>query len=102
MSIILLLYEVLLDLVILGHDKTIAYEPWPTYIEEKTIDETIELPIQINGKLKAKLSIALDQAEETVKKAVHENEVIQSSLAGKTIVKEIYVKNKIYNIVVKG
>ena len=86
---------------ILGHDKTIAYEPWPTYIEEKTIDETIELPIQINGKLKAKLSIALDQAEETVKKAVHENEVIQSSLAGKTIVKEIYVKNKIYNIVVK-
>ena len=86
---------------ILGHDKTIAYEPWPTYIEEKTIDETIELPIQINGKLKAKLSIALDQAEETVKKAVHENEIIQSSLAGKTIVKEIYVKNKIYNIVVK-
>ncbi len=86
---------------ILGHDKTIAYEPWPTYIEEKTIDETIELPIQINGKLKAKLSITLDEAEETVKKAVHENEVIQSSLAGKTIVKEIYVKNKIYNIVVK-
>ena len=86
---------------ILGHDKTIAYEPWPTYIEEKTIDETIELPIQINGKLKAKLSITLDETEETVKKAVHENEVIQSSLAGKTIVKEIYVKNKIYNIVVK-
>ena len=82
-------------------DKTIADTPWPTYDNDKTIDDEIELPIQINGKVRATISIILDSSEETIKDLVHKNETIQSQLAGKTIVKEIYVKNKIYNIVVK-
>ena len=84
---------------ILGHNNTIAYEKWPTYDEAKTIDNEITLPIQFNGKLKATIQIPLNEDENTIKKKVHE--AIDSKLDGRTIVKEIYVKNKIYNIVVK-
>ena len=84
---------------VLGHNNTIAYEKWPTYDEAKTIDNEITLPIQFNGKLKATIQIPLNEDENTIKKKVHE--AIDSKLDGRTIVKEIYVKNKIYNIVVK-
>ena len=84
---------------ILGHDKTIANEPWPTYDEEKTVDNTINLPIQINGKLKGTIEVELDLPEEAIKTLAHEK--VANLLEGKNIVKEIYVKNKIYNIVVK-
>lgn len=84
---------------ILGHNNTISYEKWPEYDEAKTINNEITLPIQFNGKLKATVLISLDEDEASVKNKVHE--AIDSKLDGKTIVKEIYVKNKIYNIVVK-
>lgn len=84
---------------ILGHNNTIAYEKWPEYDESKTITNEITLPIQFNGKLKATIQIALDEDEASIKQKVHE--AIDSKLDGKNIVKEIYVKNKIYNIVVK-
>ena len=85
--------------VALGHNGTIAYEKWPEFDESKTINNEITLPIQFNGKLKTTISICLDEDESSVKSKVHES--IDSKLDGKTIVKEIYVKNKIYNIVVK-
>lgn len=72
---------------------------WPKYDESKTIEDEITLPIQFNGKLKGTVQIKLDEDESSVKNKVHE--IIDSKLDGKTIVKEIYVKNKIYNIVVK-
>ncbi len=80
---------------------TIAETPWPTYDETKTVDNEIEVPVQVNGKVKATILVSLDSDEETVKQIVHHNEAIQKQLEGKNIVKEIYVKNKIYNIVVK-
>ena len=83
----------------LNHSGTMAYEPWPDYDEEKTIADEITLPIQFNGKLKATVSISPDEDEDSVKEKVHN--AIDSKLDGKTVVKEIYVKNKIYNIVVK-
>ncbi len=86
---------------VLGHTSTITYEKWPEYDESKTIDDEIEIPVQFNGKLKANVHVPLDSDEETVKNAVHSNEKVINALEGKTIVKEIYVKNKIYNIVVK-
>ena len=85
--------------IALEHTGTIAYEKWPEFDESKTINDEITLPIQFNGKLKATISINLDEDETSVKSKVHE--AIDSKLDGKTIVKEIYVKNKIYNIVVK-
>ena len=86
---------------VLGHDGSITYEKWPEYDESKTIDDEIEIPVQFNGKLKATVIVPLNSDEETVKNIVHSNENVISNLDGKTIVKEIYVKNKIYNIVVK-
>ena len=59
----------------------------------------MNLPIQINGKLRATIEIAMNEDEQKIKELVHE--VIKDRLDGKSIVKEIYVKNKIYNVVVK-
>ena len=86
---------------VLSHTSTIAYEKWPEYDETKTIDDEIEIPVQFNGKVKATVVVPLNSDEETVKNIVHSNESVISNLEGKNIVKEIYVKNKIYNIVVK-
>ena len=84
---------------ILGHSNTIAYEAWPTFDESKTIDNTINLPIQVNGKLRGTIEVEKDASEDVIKPLAHEK--VSASLDGKTIIKEIYVKNKIYNIVVK-
>ena len=83
----------------LGHNESIAYEPWPTYDEEKTKSNNINLPIQINGKLRATIDIPVDEDESKIKELAHE--AVKEKLEGKTVVKEIYVKNRIYNIVVK-
>ena len=83
----------------LGHNDTIAYEPWPTYDEAKTIDDEKEIPVQVNGKLKTTVMISLDEDEASVKEKVHS--ALEDKIDGKQIVKEIYVKNKIYNVVVK-
>ena len=85
----------------LGHNESISYEAWPTYDEAKIQDDTIELPIQFNGKLRATIKIAKNLPKEEVEKEVKANERVQSLLEGKEIVKEIYVPNKIYNIVIK-
>ena len=84
---------------IAGFNEDVSSYAWPKYDEEKTIDDEITLPIQFNGKLKATITISVDEDENSVKEKVHN--VIDSKLYGKTIIKEIYVKNKIYNIVVK-
>ena len=85
-------------------NESLGYAPiceskWPEYDEAKTIDSEIELPIQINGRVKGTVKVALNSDEETVKNAAHKE--IAELLEGKNIVKEIYVKNKIFNIVVK-
>ena len=84
---------------VLGGKEMLAYMPWPSFDEAKTIADEIVLPIQVNGKLKATINIALNEEEASVKNKVHT--AMEGKLEGKTIVKEIYVKNKIYNIVAK-
>ncbi len=84
-----------------GHNNTITYEAWPTYDETKLVEDTVEIPVQINGKVRATISISAGASQDDVKNTVHQNNNIQSQIDGKTVVKEIYVKNKIYNIVVK-
>ena len=85
----------------LGHEHTIAYEKWPEYDETKIVEDEVEIPVQINGKVKATISVPVDLTEAEIKEIVHKNENISNLTKGKTIVKEIYVKNKIYNIFVK-
>ena len=84
---------------LIGFEYDVASYSWPEYDESKTIDDEITLPVQINGKLKANITISLDEEESSVKEKVHN--AIDSKLDGKTIVKEIYVKNRIYNVVAK-
>ena len=84
---------------IAGFEADVSSYSWPEYDESKTVDDEITLPIQFNGKLKATITISVDEDESSVKEKVHD--AIDSKLDGKTIVKEIYVKNKIYNVVVK-
>ena len=84
---------------IAGFEADISTYAWPEYDESKTVDDEITLPIQFNGKLKATITISVDEDESSIKEKVHN--AIYSKLDGKNIIKEIYVKNKIYNIVVK-
>ncbi len=86
---------------ILGEKSTINETPWPKYDETKTIDDEIEIPVQINGKLKAVVLVSKEATQEEIKKVVDNNETIQNILNGKQVIKEIYVKGKIYNIVIK-
>ena len=85
----------------LGHNDTITYEAWPTFDETKLVEDTTNLPVQVNGRLRATVEVGVDADEDEIKQVVHDNSNIKTQLEGKTIVKEIYVKNKIYNIVVK-
>ena len=85
-----------------GHQPSVAKVPWPSYKEELTIDETIEIVVQINGKVRAKLSENLGTPKELLLNAAMGNTRIQELLEGKQIVKTIVVPDKLVNIVVKG
>ena len=86
---------------ILGHEDTIAYESWPIYDEELCKDDTIEIVVQINGKVKAKLNIAVDEDKDVVMEMAMSDEAVKAAIEGKNIVKQIYVPNKLVNIVAK-
>ncbi len=77
----------------------ICESTWPIYDESKTTDSEIEIPVQINGKVKGTVKVSFDSDEESVKTLAHKE--LAELLDGRNIVKEIYVKNRIYNIVVK-
>lgn len=74
---------------------------WPTWDENKTVDDVIEMPVQINGKVRGKITIAKDADKDNAKSKAMEDENIRKFLEGKNIVKEIFISGKIFNIVVK-
>ena len=84
---------------IAGFEEDISTYEWPSFDDSKTIDDTVTIAIQFNGKLKGTIDVQKDSEEDIVKEKVHRE--IDSKLDGKQVIKEIYVKNKIYNIVVK-
>ena len=84
----------------LGHQKTIAFEAWPTYDESKTILNLVKMAVSVNGKPRATIEVPLDLSEEEVKEIALKEENVQRHLEGKEIRKIIVVKNKIVNIVV--
>ena len=85
-----------------GFGKMIAADgEWPTYDEAKCIDETIEIVVQINGKIRAKLNVAADIEQADAIAAAKADEKVAAELDGKNIIKEIYVKGKLVNIVAK-
>ena len=74
---------------------------WPSFDEAKCVDESIEIPVQVNGKIRERIMVSPTAEQAEVLELVHTLERIQEECAGKTIVKEIYVKGRIVNIVVK-
>ena len=86
---------------ILGHDETIANESWPTYDIEKTKDTTINIAIQVNGKLRGTIEIEKDTDKDKVLEAAKQEEKVAKYLSEGQIIKEIYVPNKIVNFIVK-
>jgi leucyl-tRNA synthetase len=84
----------------LGHQETLAYEPWPAYDEQLTRAETIEVPVQINGKLRSKVTVPAGTDDETLRATALADERIRSLIEGKTIRKVIVVAGKLVNIVV--
>lgn len=87
----------------LGYGEMLAKDAvWPTYDPEKCVDSTIEIAVQVNGKLRGKLLVAADISAADAIAAAKADEKVQSFLTDKNIVKEIYVPGKLVNLVVKG
>ncbi len=85
-----------------GYGKMMAADgEWPTFDEAKCIDETIEIVVQINGKIRAKLNVPADIEQADAVAAAKADEKVAAELDGKNIIKEIYVKGKLVNIVAK-
>ena len=76
-------------------------QTWPSYEEDKCRENTVEIAVQVNGKVRARLTIPADLSKEDAIAAAKAEEKIASELAGKTIVKEICVPGKLVNIVAK-
>ena len=84
-----------------GYSGHVYQQSWPIYEEAKTIESTLELPVQINGKVKANISVALDEPQDSAVSKAMEHLVLKPLFEGKNIVKIIYVPGKILNFVVK-
>ncbi|MBR4627731.1 MAG: leucine--tRNA ligase [Ruminococcus sp.] len=85
----------------LGHSDTIAYESWPSYDEAHLVEESVEIVVQVNGKIKAKLNVAVGAAQDDVIAQALADAKVSESVEGKNIIKKIYVPNKLVNIVAK-
>lgn len=87
---------------ILGNDGSLAYTPWPEYDEALTVDDTVEIPVQINGKIKAKIAVSADTDRAALERAAREDEKIVEILSGSNVVKVVVVPGRLVNFVVKG
>lgn len=84
-----------------GGEGSLQLASWPEHDEAKTVDESIEIGVQVNGKLRATVTIPTDCEKEEALALAKADEKVQAALEGKNLVKEIYVPNKIVNLVVK-
>mgnify|MGYP004502804485 FL=1 len=85
----------------LGHNTTITYEPWPTYDESKTTEDTIEIAVQVNGKVRDTVKVNKDISKEELEKEALTSEIIKKWLENKEIVKIITIPGRIVNIVIR-
>ena len=85
----------------LGHADTITFEPFPTFEESFLVDATIELPVQINGKVKARINVPTDASKEDTESLALADERVKELTDGKNVVKVIVVPGRMVNLVVK-
>lgn len=86
---------------ILGHDKTIAFEPWVTYDEAALVSDTVEIGVQVNGKARGVVELSMEATEEEALSKAREIAAVENAIGDKPVRKVIYVKGKILNIVAK-
>ena len=86
---------------ILGNNDTIAYESWPTYDESKIVEDTKEIAVQVNGKVRATINILVDEDEESIKEKALSCDNVKRHLEGLNVVKILVIKNRIVTIVAK-
>jgi leucyl-tRNA synthetase len=86
---------------LLGHDQSLAYEPWPEFDEALTKEDTIEIPVQILGKVRAKILVPADTSREEMEAAARADDRVQSLIGQRQIVKVIVVPGRLVNFVVK-
>lgn len=86
---------------VLGHNESLAYQRWPIFDPELIKESEVEVPIQLNGKIKTKLMVPADCDAAGLEKFVRDNSQVQELLAGKQIVKAIVVPGRLVNFVVK-
>ncbi len=86
---------------LMGNTNTLAYEPWPEYDPALTVEDEVEIVLQVNGKVRDKMTVAKGTSREDLESAARDNERIQSNLEGKTVVKVIAVPDKLVNFVVR-
>ena len=86
---------------ILGHENTIAYEKWPTYDEEKLVEKTFEMVVQVNGKVRGKIEVDSNTTEEEMKEKAKEIDNVKNYLEGHEIIKEIVVPKKLVSFVIR-
>jgi leucyl-tRNA synthetase len=84
----------------LGHAKTLAYEPWPAFDASLLVESSIEIPVQVNGKLRGTITVPTGSAQESIVAEAQKLQAVQAQLAGKTLRKQIYIKDKLLNLVV--
>ncbi len=85
----------------MGHDASLTYEPFPTYDEARLTEQTVEVAVQVNGKVRARIAVPADGDDDAILAAAREHDRIRGQLEGKTIVKQFVVKGKLVNFVVK-
>ena len=86
---------------IFGHKESISYEEWPKYDESKLTEDSVTVVIQINGKVRGKVEVSVDEDDESVKQKAKEIENVKKYLEGHEILKEIVIKNKLISFVIK-
>ena len=85
-----------------SHDEQLAYYPWPAYEEAKCVEAAVEIAVQVNGKVKARLKVPADITAEDAIATAKADPAVAAALEGKQLVKEIYVKGRLVNLAAKG
>ncbi|MDN8605956.1 leucine--tRNA ligase [Corynebacterium ureicelerivorans] len=86
---------------VLGHTETITFEPFPEFDEQWLVDDTVEVPVQINGKVKARIDVAADASKDDLEAAALADERVAALVAGKNVVKVIAIPGRMVNLVMK-
>jgi leucyl-tRNA synthetase len=86
---------------LLGQDGTLAYEPWPAFDEAATKEDTIEIPVQIKGKVRAKVRVPAAASRQEMEAAARGDDRVAELIGGKNVIKVIVVPGRLVNFVVK-